>query len=88
MKSLGSKAEGARLERMRASPRWAGESFRNVHPILPGLRDPNARMPTVTEALCGGERSVPLRPLPSVNPLETWRRKPDSGRRAARYTAE
>ena len=81
MKSLGSRAQGARLERMRASPLWSGIGFRNVHPILPGLRDPSAAMPTLTEFLCGGNRRTPARPLPSVNPLETWRRKPGSGLR-------
>jgi len=81
MKSLGSKASGARLERMRASPRWAGEGFRNVHPILPGLRDRNAPMPTLSDFLCGRERGTPVRPLPSLNPLEGWRRKPDTGLR-------
>jgi L-ascorbate metabolism protein UlaG (beta-lactamase superfamily) len=82
VKSLGSKASGARLERMRASPRWAGEGFRNVHPILPGLRDPHARMPTWSEFLWGESRRAPARPLPSVSPLEAWRRPPDSGLRA------
>jgi hypothetical protein len=67
---------------MRASPLWEGDRFRNVHPIIPGLRDPNAKMPTITEFLCGGERRVPAAPLPSVNPLETWRRAPASGLRA------
>ncbi|MET0270680.1 MAG: MBL fold metallo-hydrolase, partial [Sphingomonas sp.] len=32
--------------------------------------------------LCGGERRVPAGPLPSVNPLETWRRGAQSGLRA------
>ena len=82
MKSFGATPQGARLERMKASPRWAGERFRNVHPILPGLRDPSVPMPTISEFLCGGERRVPLRPLPSVNPLETWRRPAASGLRA------
>jgi len=82
MKSFGGTPQGARLERMKASPRWAGERFRNVHPILPGLRDPGVPMPTISEFLCGGERRVPLRPLPSVNPLETWRRPAASGLRA------
>jgi len=82
VRSLGSKAQGARLERMRASSRWAGAAFRNVHPILPGLRDPNARMPTLTEMLLGGKGRVPAQPLPSVSPLEVWRRKPGSGLRA------
>lgn len=81
MKSLGSKAQGARLERMRASPRWAGEGFRNVHPILPGLRDPSAPMPTWTDFLCEGGRRAPARPLPSASPLQAWQHKPESGLR-------
>ena len=80
MKSLGSRATGARLERMKASPRWGGEAFRNMHPILPGLRDPAAPMPTLTEFLCG-EKLAPVQPLPSLNPLEAWQRKPRSGLR-------
>src|SRR6267143_3731274 len=82
MKSFGSNPQGARLERIKASPRWAGERFRNVHPIPPGLRDPNASMPTLGEFLCGGERRFPRGPLPSMNPLETWARPPASGLRA------
>ena len=38
MKSLGMRAAGERLERMKASVRWAGDGFRNLHPVLPGLR--------------------------------------------------
>lgn len=82
MRSFGARAEGQRLERMRASPLWSGDGFRNVHPILPGLRDPAVRMPTLTEFLCGGERRVPLAPLPSVDPHDGWRRSPSSGLRA------
>src|SRR5712692_195674 len=82
MKSFGSKPQGARLERIRASPRWAGERFRNVHPALPRLRDPKASMPTLGEFLCGGERRFPRGPLPSVSPLEGWARPPASGLRA------
>jgi L-ascorbate metabolism protein UlaG (beta-lactamase superfamily) len=82
MKSIGRKAAGARLERMQASPRWAGERFRNVHPIMPGLRDPQAPMPTLGEFLCGGERRVPRTGLPALDPLEAWRRAPGSGLRA------
>ena len=82
MKSIGRRPDGARLERMRASPRWSGERFRNLHPIMPGLRDPNARMPTLGEFLCGGEGRVPPGPLPSVNPLGVWDRGPGSGLRA------
>jgi L-ascorbate metabolism protein UlaG (beta-lactamase superfamily) len=82
MKSLGKRPDGLRLERMMASPLWAGERFGNMHPVIPGLRDPNASMPTLGEFLCGGERRVPRGPLPSMNPLEAWTRKPASGLRA------
>jgi len=82
MKSLGRRPDGARLERIRASPRWAGERFRNLRAILPGLRDPNTPMPTLREFLCGGERRVPPAPLPSTNPLDTWTRRAGSGLRA------
>jgi len=46
------------------------------------LRDPNAKMPTLSEFLCGGERRVPRGPLPSMNPLEAWTRPSASGLRA------
>jgi L-ascorbate metabolism protein UlaG (beta-lactamase superfamily) len=82
MKSLGRKPEGARLERFASSPRWIDGSFRNLHPIPPGLRDRSISMPTLSEFLCGGERRIPKGPLPSVNPLETWTRRPQSGLRA------
>jgi L-ascorbate metabolism protein UlaG (beta-lactamase superfamily) len=82
MKSLGSRPEGARLERMKASPLWTDGGFRNVHPILPGLRDAGVPMPTWKEFIWGGERRTPAQPLPSVNPLEQWRRTPGSGLRA------
>src|SRR3977135_241217 len=82
MKSLGGKPEGARLERIKASPLWAGEQFRNVHPVIPGLRDPKVSMPTIGDFLCGGERRVPRGPLPSMNPLEAWGHPPASGLRA------
>ena len=74
MRSLGTKASGARLERMRASPRWNGDRFHNVHPILPGLRDPNAPMPSLSDFLYGRERGTPVRPLPSMSPLAAWLR--------------
>jgi L-ascorbate metabolism protein UlaG (beta-lactamase superfamily) len=82
MKSLGKKPDGARLERMQASPMWAGDSFRNVHPITPGLRDTTAPKPTLSEFLCGGVRRVPSAPLPSLDPTETWAKPADTGLRA------
>jgi len=81
MRSLGRRPEGTRLERIRASPRWAGDRFRNLHPILPGLRDASAPMPTLREFLCGGERRLPPGPLPAVSPLDTWSKRPASGLR-------
>jgi L-ascorbate metabolism protein UlaG (beta-lactamase superfamily) len=81
MKSWGQKPHGLRLERMKSSPLWTGEGFRNRHPVLPGLRDPAARMPSLADFLCGGERRVPSRQLPSVSPLEIWSTRSDSGLR-------
>jgi L-ascorbate metabolism protein UlaG (beta-lactamase superfamily) len=67
---------------MSASPRWHGASFRNLHPIPPGLRDAAAARPTIGEFLCGGARRVPKGPLPALDPREAWRRPPASGLRA------
>ena len=82
MKSLGKKPEGLRLERMQASPLWQGDAFRNMHPVLPGLRDRTVPSPSITDFLCGGERRVPQGPLPSLDPVEAWQKKPASGLRA------
>ena len=82
MKSLGKKASGTRLERMQDSPLWTGESFRNVNPALPGLRDPAAPRPTLSEFLRGGIRRTPRGPLPSLDPRDTWRKLPGTGLRA------
>jgi L-ascorbate metabolism protein UlaG (beta-lactamase superfamily) len=82
MKSLGKKPDGLRLERIKASPLWAGDGFQNMHPVLPGLRDPQAQPPTLSEFVCGGERRTPQRPLPAVDPIAGWSRPPASGLRA------
>jgi L-ascorbate metabolism protein UlaG (beta-lactamase superfamily) len=81
VKALGRKPEGARLERIKASPRWDDERFRNVHAVSPGVRNPDTPMPTLREFLCGGERRVPCSPLPSINPLERWAKPVASGLR-------
>lgn len=81
MKSLGKRPQGSRLERLQASRLWTGAGLRNLHPILPGLRDPNTPPPTLREFLCKSDRRVPPAPLPAVDPLETWRRAPGSGLR-------
>ena len=82
MKSLGGKSAGLRLERMQASRLWAGDGFRNIHPILPRLRNPAVASPTLSEFLCGGDRRVPSGPLPSLDPRAAWSVKPDTGLRA------
>jgi L-ascorbate metabolism protein UlaG (beta-lactamase superfamily) len=81
MKSLGKRAADARLERMKASPLWAGDRFQNLHPILPNLRDPTVPMPSLKDFMCGGERRVPRGPLPSMSPLDAWAKAPQSGLR-------
>lgn len=82
MKSFGKAAQGERLERLRDLPLWDGERLRNIHPVLPGLRDPNAQRPTLREFLCGDDGRTPPQPLPSHDPREAWLRKPASGLRA------
>ncbi len=82
MKAFGKRPDGLRLERMKASPLWAGEAFRNLHPVLPGLRDARAQPPTLTEFLCGRERRIPQAPLPAVDPTSTWAKAPATGLRA------
>jgi L-ascorbate metabolism protein UlaG (beta-lactamase superfamily) len=82
MKSLGAKAHGLRLERMKASPLWAGEGFRNIHPITPGLRNLSEGKPSLSDFLCGGGRRSPSGPLPSMNPAEAWSRPSATGLRA------
>jgi len=81
MKSLGHRAQGLRLERMRANPMWTGEAFRNLHPVRPGLRDTSVPPPTLKEFLCGGQRRTPAGPLPALDPRAAWQRAPDSGLR-------
>jgi L-ascorbate metabolism protein UlaG (beta-lactamase superfamily) len=81
MKSFGKRPDGLRLERMKASPLWAEDAFRNIHPVLPGLRNTAAPPPTLKEFLCDGDRRIPRAPLPSVDPTPAWARVPGSGLR-------
>ena len=82
MKTFGSRCEGERLARLQASPLWAGHGLRNIHPVLPGLRDASAQRPSLSDFLCGGERRVPEGPLPSLDPRDVWSGRSDSGLRA------
>jgi len=82
MKSMGSKPEGVRLERIQSSPLWTGDRFRNIHPVLPGLRDPNAKPPSISDFLCGNGRRYPDGALPAVDPRTGWSKAPSTGLRA------
>ncbi|HEY2807449.1 MAG TPA: MBL fold metallo-hydrolase [Steroidobacteraceae bacterium] len=81
MKSFGKQPAAARLERMRSSAQWVDGQFVNVHPILPGLRDPAVPMPSLKEFICGGARRAPQRGLPALDPVDIWTRTPASGLR-------
>lgn len=80
MRILGRQAKGERLERMKAAPTWVDDGFRNIHPMLPNLR--NGPMPTVSEFLCPGGRRAPRAPLPSLDPRAGWSRPVETGLRA------
>src|ERR1700682_4500689 len=82
MKSLGKKPDGWGVEPRQSSRLGAGDGFRNIHPVLPRLRDASARPPSLSEFLCGGERRVPHKELPVVNPRDVWSRAPSTGLRA------
>lgn len=82
MKSFGKAPQGERLERLHDLPMWDGERLHNIHPVLPGLRDPEAPRPTLREFLCGDENRTPPEPLPANDPRDAWLRKPASGLRA------
>jgi L-ascorbate metabolism protein UlaG (beta-lactamase superfamily) len=76
------RAAGLRRERVQSSPLWGGDGFRNVHPVLPGLRSPASPMPSLGEFLFRRGRRTPEAPLPVVDPRDGWRRAPVEGLRA------
>ena len=83
MKSLGKKAEGLRLERMKASPLWSDDGFRNRHPIAAG----SARRRSAAADLerfslrRRAARAAAARCRRSIR-ATAWARPPDSGLRA------
>lgn len=81
MISVGAQATGLRLEKMRASPRFADGTFHNTARVEPGLKKGTA-VPTISEFLFGGQRRMPAGPLPSVDPREAWSRRPHTPLRA------
>lgn len=78
MRSFGKSAQGERLERLHDLPLWDGERLRNIHPILPGLRDTSAPRPTLHDFVWGGAGRTPSAPLSAEDPV--W------GQRASPFT--
>ncbi len=81
MLSIGGKVAGLRLERSRASSRFADGVFHNTRDVAPGLK-PGTTFPTIGEYFCGGQRRTPAAPLPTVNPLAGWSKPVQTGLRA------
>src|SRR5450432_806014 len=81
LKSFGAQANGLRLERMQASPRYVDGAFINTAPVTQGLKSGTAK-PTIAEFLCGGQRRTPLAPLPSRDPLQGWAHAAETALRA------
>lgn len=82
MKTFGKTSQGERLERLHANPLWDGERLRNIHPVLPSLRDAGVPMPGLKDFLCTDPKRVPPGPLPSRDPRADWLHPPASGLRA------
>ena len=81
LSSLGVRASGLRLERIKASSRFIDGSFHNVAPVASGLKRGTV-VRTMSELLWGGQKRTPPGPLPSVSPLPLWSRPPETGLRA------
>jgi L-ascorbate metabolism protein UlaG (beta-lactamase superfamily) len=80
MSTFGRKPGGARLERIKASPRYRDGAFFNSQPVAPGLKQ--GKVPAITEFLCGGDRRTPEAALPAHDPRPAWARPPGTGLRA------
>lgn len=81
MSPFGRSPTGARLERMKASPLFAGGTFKNPSGAGLGLQRGTA-LSTMGEYFFGGARRMPPAPLPSESPIDRWMRPADSGLRA------
>lgn len=77
MHVLGSRAHGARLERMKASPRFFDGVFHNTAPIDAGLKK-GTRVSTLKEYFRGRKQRLPTGALPMQNPLDRWQRPAQS----------
>jgi len=81
MKMLGSRAHGARLERIRGSQRFRDGVFHNTTPVDLGLKK-GTTLSTLKAYVAGEERRVPTGALPIIDPLPLWQRRAESGLRA------
>jgi L-ascorbate metabolism protein UlaG (beta-lactamase superfamily) len=80
MHSRRRRANAARLERLKASPRFAGRTFHNTHPVSSGFK-PGVKRPTMRELLGAGDGRIPSSPLPLVNPVAQWAKRAETGLR-------
>ncbi len=71
---------GLRQERMVASPRYAGQRFRNTARARPRLT-PGTALPMAGELFFGGGHRAPVAPLPTMSPLDRWTTPVDTGLR-------
>jgi L-ascorbate metabolism protein UlaG (beta-lactamase superfamily) len=76
---LGSRAHGARLERIRASKRFRDGVFHNTAPVKPGLK--GNPLPLLGEFFFKDAQREPRAPLPVLDPREGWRREAETGLR-------
>jgi L-ascorbate metabolism protein UlaG (beta-lactamase superfamily) len=76
---LGSKAQGARLERVRASSRFKDGVFLNTHDVTPGIKG-NA-LPLMGEYFFGKAVREPLHALPVLDPRAGWQQPNETGLR-------
>lgn len=77
---FGRQPSGLRLERMQASARYRDGEFRNLHPILPGLKG-GAAMPSIGDFICSSGRRTPDAPLATLDPRPSWGKAPETGLR-------
>ena len=76
----GKRPNQQRVDRIKASPRFNGRVFTNTFPVSQGLKA-DVKRPTMRDFLCGDEHRIPSGPLPLVNPIDRWKRPPETGLR-------
>lgn len=82
MRTFGKMSHGERLERLHGLPLWDGQQLRNIHPVLPDLKDLSAPRPTLRDFFRGDDQRQPPQPLRAEDPRERWLKHSASGLRA------